>query len=134
MTGAVEAGIVHLRLVVPTDSAAPVLDVLTASQAVVNVVRIPDASLKPSGDLVLCDVAREEASVVVAQLRRLGLDREGSISIDAVDSTISTGASRAVLAAAGSPADAVVWEEVEPEPRRAPSSPSASSRSWCWRR
>jgi uncharacterized hydrophobic protein (TIGR00271 family) len=113
MPGAAEAGIVHLRLVVPGDDAARVLTVLDRSPAVVNLVRLPGASLKPEGDLIICDVAREEASVVVAGLRRLGLDRVGSISIDAVDSTISAAASNAALAATGYSADAVVWEEVE---------------------
>ena len=79
----------------------------------VNVVRIGDASVKPHGDLVLCDVAREEASVVVRQLRELGLDRSGSIAIEPVSSTVSTAATLASLSALGSPADAVIWEEVE---------------------
>jgi uncharacterized hydrophobic protein (TIGR00271 family) len=113
MHGVAEAGMVHPRLVVPGDEAPRVLEVLERSPAVVNLVRLPGCSIKPRGDLVLCDVAREEVSVVVDQLRRLGLERAGSISIDSVDSTISTEASRAVLAATGSPADAVIWEEVE---------------------
>jgi uncharacterized hydrophobic protein (TIGR00271 family) len=104
---------VHLRLVVPGDETGPVLEALEQSPTVVNLARLPGASIKPPGDLVLCDVAREEVSVVVEQLRGLRLDRAGSISIDEVDSTISTAASRAALAAAGSPADAVIWEEVE---------------------
>ena len=37
----------------------------------------------------------------------------GSISIDAVDSVISPDARRAALASAGSPSDAVIWEDVE---------------------
>jgi len=113
MAGAAEAGMVHLRLLVPAETCPRVLQTLDESPAVVNIVRVPGASIKPKGDLVLCDVAREEASVVVAELRRLGLERGGSISIDAVNSTISSGARRAARAAAGSPADAVVWEEVE---------------------
>jgi uncharacterized hydrophobic protein (TIGR00271 family) len=104
---------VHLRLVVPTGHADRVLEVLEKSSAVVHLVRLPGSSIKPKGDVVLCDVAREEVSVVVDQLRRLGLEHAGSISIDAIDSTISTEASRAVRAATGSPADAVIWEEVE---------------------
>ncbi len=89
------------------------LDVLEHSAAVLNVVRVGDVSLKPPGDLVLCDVAREEVSVVVRQLRELGLDRSGSIAIDQVSSTMSSAATRASHAAAGSPADAVIWEDVE---------------------
>ena len=79
----------------------------------VNVAHVPDSSLKPRGDLVLCDVAREEVSVVIDELRRLGLEQNGSISVDTVDTIISRSASEAVRAAAGSPSDAVVWEEVE---------------------
>jgi uncharacterized hydrophobic protein (TIGR00271 family) len=113
MTGSAEAGMVHLRLIVPADDAGDVLKALERSPAVVNLVRLPGSSIKPQGELVLCDVAREEVSVIVDQLRRFGLGRAGSISIDAVDSIISAGATEAALAAAGSPADAVIWEEVE---------------------
>ncbi len=113
MARSAEAGIVHLRLVVPEEAAAGVLQTLDRSPAVVNIVRVPGASVKPPGDLVLCDVAREETSVIVDQLCELGLDRDGSISVDTVETTISAAAHRAALAAAGSPADAVIWEEVE---------------------
>jgi uncharacterized hydrophobic protein (TIGR00271 family) len=108
-----EAGIVHLRLVVPAARTAGVIDALDRSPAAINIVRLADAAVKPPGDLVLCDVAREEVSVVVDALCRLGLDREGTIAIEPVESTISAAAERAVRAAAGSPADAVIWEEVE---------------------
>jgi uncharacterized hydrophobic protein (TIGR00271 family) len=111
--GAVEAGIVNLRLVVPAGETAQVLELLEGSDAVASIVRVPGASIRPVGDLVLCDVAREEASVLVDELRRLGLDRTGSIAIDTGASTISAEATRAAIAASGSPADAVIWEEVE---------------------
>jgi hypothetical protein len=62
---------------------------------------------------VLCDVAREDASVVLADLRALGLARTGSIAIEEVDTAISDLARVAEAAAAGSVADAVIWEEVE---------------------
>ncbi len=103
----------HLRIVVPTDLAERTLDLLGASSAVVNLIRLPGASVKPPGDVILCDVAREEASVVIADLRGLGVPRSGSIAIEEVDTEISDVADRAETAAAGSPADAVVWEEVE---------------------
>jgi uncharacterized hydrophobic protein (TIGR00271 family) len=63
--------------------------------------------------VILCDVAREEASVVLSDLRTLGVPREGSIAIEEIDTSISDVALAAERAAAGSPADAVVWEEVE---------------------
>jgi uncharacterized hydrophobic protein (TIGR00271 family) len=105
--------VVHLRIVAPAGLVRPVLDRLTDSPAVVNVVHLEGASRKPRGDLILCDVAREEASVVIADLRELGLGETGSIAVEHVDTTISDLATEAEAAASGSPADAVVWEEVE---------------------
>ena len=61
----------------------------------------------------LIDVAREAASVVIDDLRELGVPSDGSISIEEIDSQLSTAAERAERAAPGSPGDAVVWEEVE---------------------
>ena len=79
----------------------------------VHVIRLEGASVKPPGDLLLCDVAREEVSVIVERLRRLDIDDKGSISIDSVDTTISRAATGASEAAPGSPSDAVIWEQVE---------------------
>ncbi len=63
--------------------------------------------------MILCDVAREDASVIVSDLKELEIDREGSIAMEDIDSLISEAAERAEKAAAGFPSDAVVWEEVE---------------------
>jgi uncharacterized hydrophobic protein (TIGR00271 family) len=105
--------VVHLRLVVPPGLVRRVRDLLTAWPVVVNVVHLEGASLKPRGDVILCDVAREDASVVIAELRALGLGEQGSISIEEVQTSISEAAVLAEQAAKGSPADAVVWEQVE---------------------
>ena len=104
---------VHLRLVVPPDRAERVLATLEAVPSVCNIVRLEDAARRPDGDLILCDVAREDASVVVEELRSLGIDRDGSIALEEIDTAISDAAERAEAAAVGAPADAVVWEEVE---------------------
>lgn len=104
---------IHLRIVTPSELVAQTLDLLTGSASVVNVVHLPGVSLKPLGDVVLCDVAREDASVLIADLCDLGLDEEGSIAVEEVDTSISTAAREAESAAAGAVADAVVWEEVE---------------------
>ncbi len=104
---------IHLRIVAPTDLVAQTLELLIESTAVVNVIHLPGASRKPEGDAVLCDVAREEASVIVADLCGLGLDTRGSIAVEEINSMISRLAEKAEAAAAGTPSDAVVWEEVE---------------------
>ena len=104
---------IHLRLVAAPDLARRVLDALRSRSSVINVVHLPGVAQKPTGDLILCDVAREDASVVIGELRTLGLDRDGTIAIETVDTAISSAARAAERAAAGSPVDAVVWEEVE---------------------
>jgi uncharacterized hydrophobic protein (TIGR00271 family) len=104
---------VHLRIVAPAGLAGRSLDLLEQMPSVFNIVRIPDVARRPHGDLILCDVAREDASVVLAGLRKLGIDQVGSISVEDVETSISAAARDAEAAAEGSPADAVVWEEVE---------------------
>lgn len=103
---------VHLRIVAPPESAQAVVESLCCSRAVIDVVHLPGAARRPDGDLITCDVAREDASVVLDDLRRLGIDRTGSIALQYVDAVLSDIAQRAERAAEGSPADAVVWEDV----------------------
>jgi uncharacterized hydrophobic protein (TIGR00271 family) len=105
---------VHLRIVAPGEVAEQALTLLTDAPTVFNVVRLPSAAQKPAGDLILCDVARAEASVVVEQLRDLRLADIGSIALSEADMDISTTAERAEDATDDAPfGDAVVWEEVE---------------------
>jgi uncharacterized hydrophobic protein (TIGR00271 family) len=104
--------VVHLRIVTPPERADAALELLEASASVISVVRLPGAARKPPGDVILADVAREDASVVLADLRRLGLHHSGSIAVDQIDTVISDAAIAAERAAVGSPADAVVWEEL----------------------
>ncbi|MBM3667638.1 MAG: DUF389 domain-containing protein, partial [Actinobacteria bacterium] len=104
---------VHLRIVVPSHDSEHVLDLLKATPSVCNLVFLQRAAQKPEGDVILCDVAREDASVIVGDLKEFGVDRDGSIAMEDVDSLISDAAERAEEAAAGMPSDAVVWEEVE---------------------
>ena len=104
---------VHLRIVVPSHNAEHALDLLCGTHSVINVIYLPGASHKPEGDVILCDVAREDASVVLGDLKEFGIEQEGSIAIENVDSLIADAAERAEAAAKGAPSDAVVWEEVE---------------------
>ena len=104
---------IHLRIVAPERCAHEALAVLDDSPAVLNIVHFHAAVRKPEGDVILCDVAREDASVILGDLRALGIHHDGSIAIEAVDTAISDAARAAEKAAAGLPSDAVVWEEVE---------------------
>ncbi|MGH2978610.1 MAG: DUF389 domain-containing protein [Solirubrobacterales bacterium] len=104
---------VHLRIVVPPDLTAQVLRVLEQSPAVCNIVVLRGAAMRPAGDVLLCDVPREAASIVLADLQELGVHERGSISVEEVDIALSSAAEEAMRAAPGDPANAVVWEEVE---------------------
>jgi uncharacterized hydrophobic protein (TIGR00271 family) len=104
---------IHLRVVAPPALADPAYRVLRDHPSAVNVVRLQGAAHKPDGDLFLCDLAREDASAVVAELRGLGLERDGSIALEPISALVSEAARHAEEEAVGSPADAVVWETVE---------------------
>jgi uncharacterized hydrophobic protein (TIGR00271 family) len=106
-------GVVHLRIVAPSHTAEHALDLLKATPSVSNLVYLERAAQKPEGDVILCDVAREDASVIVSDLKEFGIEREGSIAMEDIDSLVSEASERAEKAAAGAPSDAVVWEEVE---------------------
>jgi uncharacterized hydrophobic protein (TIGR00271 family) len=105
--------VLHLRLIVPPDLTPAVLGILGRAPDVTNVWQLRGAAAKPPGDLVSCDVAKEEASALLRALQDLGLERRGSIAVEEVDASVSLAAEDAERAAPGSPADAVVWEEVE---------------------
>jgi uncharacterized hydrophobic protein (TIGR00271 family) len=104
---------IHLRIVVPVDRTDKALALLEASPGVCNIVRLPGAVLRPPGDLLLCDVAREAASPLLSDLQELEIGADGSIALDRIDTMVSRAAEEAERAAPGDPANAVVWEEVE---------------------
>ena len=104
---------VHLRIVAPHDAAMHAADLLQASPSVSSVVVLEGAARKPQGDMIFCDIAREDASVIIDDLRELDIPATGSISIETVDSQISDAAERAVQHAPGLGSDAVIWEDVE---------------------
>lgn len=104
---------IHLRIVAPEDVSHRALELLKNSDSVVNIVHLHGAATKPDGDLILCDVAREDSSVILSDLRELEIPTRGSIAIEHVDVSLSDHADEAEKAASGLPSDAVVWEEVE---------------------
>ncbi len=104
---------VHLRIVVPHDRTERALDLLMETPSVCNVVLLDGAARRPAGDVILCDVAHEETSVVLSDLKELGIQEDGSIALEVIDTEISRVAEEAERQAKGAVADAVVWEQVE---------------------
>jgi uncharacterized hydrophobic protein (TIGR00271 family) len=109
----VHAGLViHLRISVPPELTEPTVAVLEADPAVSSLAVVPGASLRPVGDLVLGDVAREAANDIIDRLRELGVHREGTIHLERVGTWLSRRGFIAERLAPGSGADSVVWAEV----------------------
>ncbi|CAL9449713.1 hypothetical protein SUDANB6_02410 [Streptomyces sp. enrichment culture] len=102
----------HLRLICPADRTDEVVRVIERTVGTTHLVVLPGAARDPSGDLVLCDAAREAGDGLIGELRSLGLDRTGSIAVDDVGLSLSRRAEKAEEEAPGEPADAVLWEHL----------------------
>ncbi len=50
---------------------------------------LPELPGSPTGDLLLCDVAREVTAGLLEDLRGLGLHRSGALEVSATDSSLS---------------------------------------------
>jgi uncharacterized hydrophobic protein (TIGR00271 family) len=102
----------HLRVIAPTELREPVIDLLTDNPGVTHLVFHRDAAIEPRGDEITADIARESANDVVDGLKALGVKERGAITLDFIDTVLSTRAYRAEDKAKGDPADAVVWDEL----------------------
>jgi uncharacterized hydrophobic protein (TIGR00271 family) len=100
-------------MISPTTRTDAVCSVLADEPGVTNVIVLDAAAREPTGDVVLCDVAREAADELVSRLTELGLDEDGSIAIEEIDTALSRAARQAQLDAPGEGVDAVVWNQVE---------------------
>jgi uncharacterized hydrophobic protein (TIGR00271 family) len=102
----------NLRISSPGDVTEDVLRVLRADPGVSSLAVVRGASLRPVGDLVMAEVAREAANDVVDRLRELGIHKEGSLQIRPAGTWLSQRGYEAERVTPGSGADAVVWAEV----------------------
>jgi hypothetical protein len=113
--------LVHLRIVAPRDLADRVLDVLERSSAVSHIVHLPGAARQPVGDVVLCDVAREAASIVLGDLQEMGVPERGAIAVEKPATVLSREAERAERAAPGDPPTRSCGRRSRSSPRSPPS-------------
>ncbi|MCX5042948.1 DUF389 domain-containing protein [Aldersonia sp. NBC_00410] len=102
----------HLRILSPAALTEAVVDVLDSDPAVSGLAVMRGAALRPPGDVVMADIAREGANDIVERLRATKVHREGSIEIDPVPTFMSQAGFDAEVRTPGSSADAVVWAEV----------------------
>ncbi|MFD4988305.1 DUF389 domain-containing protein [Streptomyces sp. NPDC058374] len=102
----------HLRIITPGDRTEEAVTTLRGVPGTYNLIVLPGAAREPEGDVVLCDVARESGDDAVHALRELGVDTDGSITVENIDLTVSQGADRAEKEAPGDSADAVLWDQL----------------------
>jgi uncharacterized hydrophobic protein (TIGR00271 family) len=102
----------HLRVITPAALRDAVIEALRDNPGVAHLVIHQDAALDPRGDEITADIARESANEIIDALKALGVKERGAITLDVVDTVLSTRAYRAEEKAAGDPADAVVWDEL----------------------
>jgi uncharacterized hydrophobic protein (TIGR00271 family) len=99
-------------VIAPEDLREQVLDVLRGEVGVANLLLHPGAALVPAGDEITADIARECANDVVKKLKALDVQHRGAITLEVLDTVLSTRAHRAEDEADGDPADALVWDEL----------------------
>ena len=121
---------VHLRIVAPEPEAQKALALFEKTDSVYNVIVLEGAARKPEGHAILCDVAREDASMVIADLKEIGIHHCGSIAVEDIDSQISDVSIAAEKAARASPRTLSSGRRSNRGRRRTSSSPAASSHSW----
>ncbi len=99
-------------MIVPPDRTEAVTELIGATVGTTHLVVLAGAARDPSGDLVLCDVAREAGDELLHGLRELKLDQDGSIAVENIDLSMSERADAAEEEAPGEGADAVIWEQL----------------------
>ncbi|MFG2310627.1 DUF389 domain-containing protein [Streptomyces sp. NPDC048566] len=106
--------LIHIRMVSPAASTDAVVALLAADPCVLNLVVQPGIARHPDGDALACDVLTGGANEVLRGLRRLRLDREGSLVIEPVEMAFAGGAAAEEGSLRlGALSRAPVWEEVE---------------------
>ncbi|AVV40982.1 DUF389 domain-containing protein [Streptomyces sp. ID05-04B] len=102
----------HLRLITPAERTDDVVRLIERTVGATHLVVLPRAARNPSGDVVLCDVAREAGDELLSALQELGLEETGSIAVENIDLSLSLRADKAEAEAPGEGADAVLWEHL----------------------
>ncbi|WP_280458704.1 DUF389 domain-containing protein [Nocardia carnea] len=102
----------HLRVMSPADLTEDVLGVLESDDAVSGLAVLRGSAVRPAGDVILADLAREAANDIVERLRATGLHHHGSIELAPVQTWMSLSGYLAEIRTPGYSADSVVWADV----------------------
>jgi uncharacterized hydrophobic protein (TIGR00271 family) len=104
--------VLHLRLICPPDRTGQVMDLLDRSVGVAHVAVFPGAAVRPPGDVIEADLARECVDAMLTELASFGLAHHGAVTVESLDTVLSDAADEAERAAPGEGVDAVVWDEL----------------------
>ena len=107
------AGLVHIRILVAQERSDATLQYLLDRPGVTNVVRLAGVALRPAGDVVLFDVAREAGNELLTELNERGLYDDGSLSVTHSTLSMGWGVQHALDEAPGEGDETVLWAEVE---------------------
>src|SRR3954468_4357210 len=102
----------HLRLITPAEKTDDVVRLIDKTVGATHLVVMPGPARSPAGDVVMCDVAREAGDELIGELRKLDLDKTGSIAVENIDLLLSERADKAEDDAPGEGVDAVLWEQL----------------------
>ncbi|MEV0650981.1 DUF389 domain-containing protein [Phytomonospora sp. NPDC050363] len=105
--------LIHMRIVCPADLTEQVHLRLSRDPSVVNLVVLPSAVRNPDGDLIECDVLPGATNKVMREVRVLGVDLRGSITVDGVDLALSGRAERTQSRQLPVAVHTPLWELVE---------------------
>ncbi|MFI5714790.1 DUF389 domain-containing protein [Nocardia sp. NPDC051750] len=102
----------HLRVMAPAELTDDVLTILGSDDAVSGLAVLRGSAIRPEGDLILADLAREAANDIIDRLRATGLHHHGSIELEPVRTWMSLSGYLAEIRTPGYSADSVVWADV----------------------
>lgn len=104
--------VLSVRVTAPHDTVQRLLPVLSDDATVSGLVVLPGAALDGGSDVVLFELARENANNVMRTLRHAGVPESGSIVVFEPLTVVSDAADAAERAAPGHPADGVLWAQL----------------------
>ncbi|MGW0007292.1 DUF389 domain-containing protein [Nocardia grenadensis] len=102
----------HLRIMSPAALTDEVVRILESHTAVSGLAVLRGGAIRPEGDVVLADLAREAANEVLERLRATGLHHRGSIELQPVPTWMSLSGYLTEIRTPGYSADAVIWADV----------------------
>ena len=102
----------RLSVIAPADLTSRIVDALEDDEAVSALLVQPGVAVKPAGDLITCDLAREGANEVLDFLREWRVHERGTVHLEPSTTWMSRAGFEAERRTPGSSADAVVWADV----------------------